>query len=83
MKHLVLDCNMPQRLILRPGHTLCLAQERCRVPHTVCLVRMPLQQIRELATFNTTFFPISHERLDLLRHALDVEAEVVVDVLAR
>ena len=46
------------------------------------LVRMTLQQIRELATTDTTFFPVAHEGLDLFRHALDVEAEVVVDVFA-
>ena len=44
---------------------------------------MSLQQFRELAATNTTFIPVTHERLDLLRHALDVKAEVVVDVLAR
>lgn len=45
-------------------------------------MRKSLQQLRELAASNATFFPITYERLDLLRHALDVEAEVVVDVLA-
>ena len=47
------------------------------------LVRMSFQQFRELSTPDTTFFPVAHERLDLLGHAFDVEAEVVVDVLAR
>ena len=52
-----------------------------KMRHITNLVRMSLQQLRELPSPNTTFFPVTHERLDLLRHALDVKAEVVVDVL--
>ena len=54
-----------------------------KMRHITNLVRMSLQHFRELAAPDPSFFPITHERFNFLGHAPDVEAEVVVDVLAR
>ena len=43
--------------------------------HIANLVRTVLQQFRELAAPNTTFFPVTHKGLDLLCHTFDVETE--------
>lgn len=75
----MLSRNIPQQVILRVAAHL---PSTGRMRHITNLVRMSLQQFRELAAPDPSFFPVAYESLDLLRHALDVEAEVVVDVLA-